>query len=313
MIVPSGPIRDVTTARLNPLANRAPQETVSAPAQVRSRISKYGRMSNVLTLDFPQPTGWTIKTAMSEMKRKLRDYWADRPGLIPREIIQSGSMKILSQLPNGEVIKYAMSMPAGQVVVNPLDLSTLTKSLDILEQNFEAKWADVQLRGSGHSIVGVITAQVVVNAGYQSLAEAAYRGAAWVELPRELQAKHSVLNIKNDDSRCFQWCIIAHEMLEGGWHPDPKHADRVSFLQQTPVQAGRYSKRRRLNPEPIDVGLDFSMFPQDDWRTVDIQKTAACARRKSYNTGDLADASAERSASCCIWSTSVLCGASTDS
>ena len=95
MIVPSGPIRDVTAARLNPLANRAPQETVSAPAQVRSRISKYGRMSNVLTLDFPQPTGWTIKTAMSEMKRKLRDYWADRPGLIPREIIQSGSMKIL--------------------------------------------------------------------------------------------------------------------------------------------------------------------------------------------------------------------------
>ena len=35
------------------------------------------------------------------------------------------------------------------------------------------------------------------------------RALTYVVLPYEIQAKHAVINIKNNDSKCFLWTVIA--------------------------------------------------------------------------------------------------------
>jgi hypothetical protein len=274
MIVPAGPVRSYDAETRNLLSQRYPQEAGSVPEPTaRLQRTKYGRMSEVLKMTFPDPIGWTIQSAMKQFKRAVKDYWQSRPGLVPRDVISAGTMTLITERPDKERGKFGMVLPASQELINPLDPSTIDDALDKLAHNFQAKWEAAELHGSGHTILGVQNVQCHINAGQRALAEAPYRGAAWVELPKELTDKRCVLNIKNDDSRCFQWCIVAKEMLDGGWHPDPKHAERVSYLQRGDTHPGRDrdSKRRRLNPAPVDVGLDFSMFPADDWSTVDIQ------------------------------------------
>ena len=45
-----------------------------------------------------------------------------------------------------------------------------------------------------------------MNPGPRLLARAAYDGNAWVELPKELEAKRCCINIKNRDNKCIQYC-----------------------------------------------------------------------------------------------------------
>ncbi|MEE8289544.1 MAG: hypothetical protein V3R25_09045, partial [Nitrosomonadaceae bacterium] len=51
------------------------------------------------------------------------------------------------------------------------------------------------------------------------------RGSTYIPLPKEIQLKHAVLNIKNSDNFCFLWCIIA------ALHPCDENKDRISKYQ----------------------------------------------------------------------------------
>ena len=63
------------------------------------------------------------------------------------------------------------------------------------------------------------------------LVEAPYQAFGWVALPEELVSKKCVVNIKNTDSKCFQWCLILKELLDTGTHPDPRRAYEVPPFQ----------------------------------------------------------------------------------
>ena len=45
---------------------------------------------------------------------------------------------------------------------------------------------------------------------------------SYIKLPEWIQSKKAVLNIKNDDNKCFKWCVLA------GLHPINKNPERVS-------------------------------------------------------------------------------------
>lgn len=53
-----------------------------------------------------------------------------------------------------------------------------------------------------------------------------FRGSSYVELPKELAAKKAIINIKNDDDKCFLWSILAQ------LHPAPRDPQRVSKYKQ---------------------------------------------------------------------------------
>ena len=66
----------------------------------------------------------------------------------------------------------------------------------------------------------------------RTLVEAPYQAFGCVELPEELVSKKCVVNIKNTDSKCFQWCLILKELLDTSMHPDPRRAYEVQHIQQ---------------------------------------------------------------------------------
>ena len=52
------------------------------------------------------------------------------------------------------------------------------------------------------------------------------KGSSYIPLPSKLKAKKSIINIKNSDTKCFMWSILA------GIHPAKQTAERVYHHQQ---------------------------------------------------------------------------------
>lgn len=51
-------------------------------------------------------------------------------------------------------------------------------------------------------------------------------GSSYIELPKELKRKKEVINIKNEDQKCFMWCVQRH------LHPTANYPERVSSMRQ---------------------------------------------------------------------------------
>ncbi|GFR26220.1 uncharacterized protein TNCT_612361 [Trichonephila clavata] len=71
-------------------------------------------------------------------------------------------------------------------------------------------------KGSGWEFQEVVKNKLKI-AIYKPLAAASY-----IPLPPKLKNKKAILNIKNEDQRCFLWCVLAH------LHPVEANANRVS-------------------------------------------------------------------------------------
>lgn len=54
----------------------------------------------------------------------------------------------------------------------------------------------------------------------------AFRGSSFMPLPKEVAAKMAIINIQNDDTKCFLWSVLAH------LHPVKIHAERVSHYRK---------------------------------------------------------------------------------
>ncbi|GFQ94331.1 uncharacterized protein TNCT_221461 [Trichonephila clavata] len=71
-------------------------------------------------------------------------------------------------------------------------------------------------KGSGWEFQEVVKNELKI-AIYKPLAATSY-----IPLPPKLKNKKAILNIKNEDQRCFLWCVLAH------LHPVEANANRVS-------------------------------------------------------------------------------------
>ena len=77
-----------------------------------------------------------------------------------------------------------------------------------------------QSDGESYShIIDVRTIRLVCN-DYQALA-----GSSHMELPPTLKAKRAVVNVRNEDNKCFLWAVLS------ALHPQEKNAERVAKYQ----------------------------------------------------------------------------------
>ncbi|CAP38057.2 Protein CBG21154 [Caenorhabditis briggsae] len=51
-------------------------------------------------------------------------------------------------------------------------------------------------------------------------------GSSYIKLPKWIESKKAIINIKNNDNYCFKWCILAH------LHPVVHHAERVTHYRK---------------------------------------------------------------------------------
>ena len=70
----------------------------------------------------------------------------------------------------------------------------------IMTERILEKMATCQKKGSGlHSIIKLELHTVRYNP---------LRGETWIPLPKELPNKKAIINMKNEDNKCFLWCVL---------------------------------------------------------------------------------------------------------
>ena len=50
--------------------------------------------------------------------------------------------------------------------------------------------------------------------------------SSYFPLPEKLKRKKAIINPKNEDQKCFLWCVAIHELLKE--NPDKKHPERIT-------------------------------------------------------------------------------------
>ena len=66
------------------------------------------------------------------------------------------------------------------------------------------KLEDEQLEGSGFVLKGIVNVILEIHKVND------IQSSSYIALPEKYKKNKSIINIKNDDQYCFQWCILAH-------------------------------------------------------------------------------------------------------
>ena len=80
------------------------------------------------------------------------------------------------------------------------------------------------------------------------------KGSSYIPLPDWISSKKAIINIKNEDDKCFLWCILRY------LHPKETHEERISDLKKYefslntkgitfPMKLKDITKFEKLNPE----------------------------------------------------------------
>ena len=77
------------------------------------------------------------------------------------------------------------------------------------------KIATLLRRGSGWRLRSIICLELHTTI-YNPL-----RGETWIPLPKELANKKAIINMKNEDNKCFLWCVLR------ALNPTNNHPERV--------------------------------------------------------------------------------------
>ena len=149
--------------------------------------------------------------------------------------------------------------------------------------SFNAASEEAKLRGSGWS-EGKVLELKLKQTKYSPIA-----GHSFIPLPKEVADKKAVLNIKNNDNKCFAWCVLAR------LHNVKQNAERVSkyqcylnelnfdgidfpvsihqisrFESQNNVSVNVYGWSEERKLFPIHVSDNSPTFGEPDKRHVDL-------------------------------------------
>ena len=102
----------------------------------------------------------------------------------------------------------------------------ITKASDLAEFYSKAKnkilieIEEFEIRGSQWILNRILKIELRINK-YNPL-----RVASYISLPEVLTNKKAIINVQNEDNKCFMWSILS------ALHPADKHSDRVSKYKQ---------------------------------------------------------------------------------
>ena len=120
-------------------------------------------------------------------------------------------MKMLKHI-NGDTVNVHFSTSA----------TILHKSSNILQSvehhiNMLVDKIDNYIRNGSGWIVGNMNHLSIMSTKYHPM-----RGSSYIELPKEIKNKKSLINIQNNDQKCIAWCILAHKHPQPNKHPNIK-------------------------------------------------------------------------------------------
>jgi len=119
-------------------------------------------------------------------------------------------------------------------------------------QKMNASLEDFIHKGSDWVVSKIVSLEV------KTVKYAPISGSSYTELPDKLRLSHSIVNIKNEDQKCFLWCVLA------ALHPVQDHPNLVSHYKkyehslnvtgiEFPVSISKVEKFEKQNKLSINV------------------------------------------------------------
>jgi len=107
------------------------------------------------------------------------------------------------------VTAYFSTVPAEVTFARDLDLATVAAQLSSAVDNWNS-------RGSGF-VLDHIKKFIICITKFRPM-----HGSSYFEAPEFIKNKKCIINVKNDDQKCFKWSVLA------ALYPQKVHPDRVS-------------------------------------------------------------------------------------
>ena len=82
------------------------------------------------------------------------------------------------------------------------------------------------------------------------------KGSSYIDLPKELKNKNAIINMKNEDNKCFLWCVLR------ALNPKDKNAERIDKDLK--------SKENTLNMEGITYPVELKNIKRFEKQNLDI-------------------------------------------
>jgi hypothetical protein len=86
----------------------------------------------------------------------------------------------------------------------------------------------IELKGSGWKFVKVVSVETHVNK-FNPMKIKSY-----LPLPKEILSKKCVINPKNEEDKCFMWCILCH-ILKEEIKENPERTSKYKKFEETDI------------------------------------------------------------------------------
>ena len=207
--------------------------------------------------NYPPQQTFEVRESESALSEFARVYSVNgREGIGVRPFLQSVRENIMSVLRNNRRTKVKlilicnMEKPSilGETIIRPSNFSSnIEVNLDgtnendlyvtMTERAIENMAAQQQVEGSGWRFHSIIRLELHI-VDYNPL-----RGETWIALPKELANKNAIINPKNEDNKCFMWCILR------ALNPTKDHPERIDKKLK--------EKENTLNMEGIEYSVSL--------------------------------------------------------
>ncbi|GFU90495.1 gastrula zinc finger protein XlCGF57.1 [Trichonephila clavipes] len=138
-----------------------------------------------------------------------------------------------------------------------------SENLESAFKKIQNSFEEFTQRGSGWTLDIILKLELNI-AKYQPLSPSNY-----ISLPKKLANKKAILNIKNEDQKCFVWCLLAHKLkidrkhnANSIHHYIPHESEIKLGNVKCPVPLASISTLEKLNNVCINVfGFEDEIFP----------------------------------------------------
>ncbi|GFV71381.1 fez family zinc finger protein 1 [Trichonephila clavipes] len=141
--------------------------------------------------------------------------------------------------------------------------NTIDEHLESAFKKIQNSFEEFTQRSSGWTMDKILKLELNI-AKYQPLGPSSY-----IHLPKKLADKKAILNIKNEDQKCFVWCLLAHKLkidrkynANSIHHYIPHESEIMLGNVKCPVPLTSTSTLEKLNNVRINVfGFEDEILP----------------------------------------------------
>ena len=230
--------------------NYPPQQ----PFEVRESESALSDFARVYTVDGREGTDVRsfLHNARENITSVLRNNRRTKVKLILKCYMEKTSIL-------GEIIRPFASHSNIEVNLDGTDEEELYNTMT--ERIIEKMATLQQAEGSGWRLHSIIKLELHT-ASYNP-----FRGETWIALPKELANKGAIINVKNNDNKCFLWCVLR------ALNPCEKNSERLDKKLK--------EKENTLNMEGIEYPVSLKDIDKFERQNQSISITVFGYEEKS--------------------------------